>query len=184
VFNGQPKQDGISYRRDVGKAPVLPAETQMTLFPSVWEDLLDDTGYRNAAIELDNAQLLKNICEMQSENYIKLSPSLIKELGTVSLDLEQMLEISIMHWSVETIHNILDDTETIAEDKCRVYRGSGAEFLSMMRKLGINLLLPFNRIYDSESFREIINMCRRCLPLLEAILTKNPEEVGSIKEWQ
>jgi type III restriction enzyme len=65
VFNGQPKQDGISYRRDVGKVPVLPAETRMTLFPSARKDLLDDTGYRNAGIELDDAQLLKNIREIQ-----------------------------------------------------------------------------------------------------------------------
>jgi type III restriction enzyme len=50
VFNGQSKQDGIRYRWDVGKAPVLPAETQMALFPTAQEDLLDDTGYRNVAI--------------------------------------------------------------------------------------------------------------------------------------
>jgi type III restriction enzyme len=88
VFNGQPKQNEISYRRDVGKVPVLPAETQMTLFPSAQEDLSDDTGYRNAAIELDDAQLLKNIREIQTENNIKVSPSLVKGLGTVSLDVE------------------------------------------------------------------------------------------------
>ncbi|MDR1657028.1 MAG: hypothetical protein LBT47_05665 [Deltaproteobacteria bacterium] len=105
-------------------------------------------------------------------------------ISSLSLGCKQMLEISIMHWSVETRHNILNDTETFAEDKCRVYRGNGAEFLSIMRKLGINFLLPFNRIYDSESFRGIIDMCRRYLPLLEAILTKNAEEVGYIKEWR
>jgi type III restriction enzyme len=88
VFNGQPKQDGISYRRDVGKVHVLPAKKQMILFPSAQEDSLDDTGYRNAAIELDDTQLLKNIHGIQTESNIKLSPSLIKELGAVSLDVE------------------------------------------------------------------------------------------------
>ncbi|GHU71810.1 hypothetical protein FACS189450_08470 [Spirochaetia bacterium] len=37
---------------------------------------------------LDDAQLLKNIHEIQTESNIKLSPSLVKELGAVSLDVE------------------------------------------------------------------------------------------------
>jgi type III restriction enzyme len=78
VFNGQPKQERINYRRDIGKHENI--------------DLLqvqeDDTGYRNAAIELDDAQLLKNIREIQTMNNIKLSSSLIKELGAASLDVE------------------------------------------------------------------------------------------------
>jgi type III restriction enzyme len=88
VFSGQQKHGGISYRRDMGKAPVLPAETQMALFEAAQEDLDDDTGYRNAAIELDDRQLLSNIREIQTENNIKMSPSLVKGLGAVSLDVE------------------------------------------------------------------------------------------------
>jgi type III restriction enzyme len=85
VFNGQPKRDGLIYRRDMGviEKPVSP---QINLLPNPDDE--DDTGYRNAAIALDDAQLLKNIREVQTENNIKLSPALVKELGEVSLDVE------------------------------------------------------------------------------------------------
>jgi len=86
VFNGQPKQERDSYRRDLGKT-VKPVDAQITLFQTP-EDDNDDTGYRNAAIEIDDGQLLKNIREIQTANNIKLSPSLVKGLGVVSLDVE------------------------------------------------------------------------------------------------
>jgi type III restriction enzyme len=87
VFGGQPKQSPMTYRRDVGKYD-KPAEVQMTMFTSEAEADDDDTGYRNAVVELDDARLLSNIREIQTESNIKLSPSLIKELGAVSLDVE------------------------------------------------------------------------------------------------
>ncbi|MDR1471953.1 MAG: DEAD/DEAH box helicase family protein [Synergistaceae bacterium] len=48
----------------------------------------DGPGYRNAAVELSDEQILKNIHGLQAENNIKLSPSLVKELGAASLDVE------------------------------------------------------------------------------------------------
>jgi len=48
----------------------------------------NDTGYRNAAIELSDERLLKNIREIQTANNIKLSSELDKALGAVSLDVE------------------------------------------------------------------------------------------------
>ncbi|GHT97193.1 DEAD/DEAH box helicase [Spirochaetia bacterium] len=82
VFNGQHKQDRVSYRRDVGVSPIAAAELQFDTVTTA------ETGYRNAAVELDDAQLLKNVREIQTESNIKLSPSLVKELGAVSLDAE------------------------------------------------------------------------------------------------
>ncbi|MCL2178280.1 MAG: DEAD/DEAH box helicase family protein [Proteobacteria bacterium] len=78
VFNGQSKQECISYRRDVAK-PV-----RAVLF----DDEEADTGYCNAAIELSDEQLLKNIREIQTANHLNLSPTLLKALGAVSLDVE------------------------------------------------------------------------------------------------
>jgi type III restriction enzyme len=86
VFSGQPKQDRIGYRRDIGMYD-MPFVPQMAMFQDQDEDD-DDTGYRNAAIGLDDARLLSNIREIQTESNIKLSPSLVKELGAVSLDVE------------------------------------------------------------------------------------------------
>jgi type III restriction enzyme len=77
VFNGQPKQDRVSYRRDVGTLDATRLK---------FDD--DEAGYKNAAIEISGDQILKNIRETQTRNNLKLSPSLVKGLGATSLDVE------------------------------------------------------------------------------------------------
>lgn len=90
VFQGQVFHDKISYIRDRGKVKVEPY--QMTLGMSDEEleivDPLNDTGYKNEAVELSDEQLLYNIQALQSQNNIKLSASLVKDLGRCSLDIE------------------------------------------------------------------------------------------------
>ena len=51
-------------------------------------DPLNDTGYKNEAVALTDEQLFANIQKIQSQNNIKLSPELVKELGRCSLDIE------------------------------------------------------------------------------------------------
>ena len=51
-------------------------------------DMDDDTGYKNEVIELSDEQLLINIQKLQSQNNIKQSKSLVKDLGRCSLDIE------------------------------------------------------------------------------------------------
>jgi len=89
AFNGQQKQGRVSYRRDVGIRE-QPAATWLSLpAPAADRDEEEnETGCRNAAVELSDEQLLKNIREIQTANDIKLSPALIKALGAVSLDVE------------------------------------------------------------------------------------------------
>ena len=89
VFNGQGHYDKISYIRDLGKKK---ANQQMAM-PTVDEygevyDPEDDTGFKNKLVELTDDQLLHNIHRLQSENNIKLSPALVKDLGRCSLDIE------------------------------------------------------------------------------------------------
>ncbi len=90
VFNGQGFHDKISYIRDLGK--MKSADMQMTLGLTDKDlDLYDptnDTGYKNELVELSDEQLLKNIQTLQSQNNIKLSTSLVKDLGRLSLDIE------------------------------------------------------------------------------------------------
>ena len=82
VFQGQGFHDKISYIRDRGKVKAEPY--QMTLGMSDEEleviDPLNDTGYKNEAVELSDEQLLHNIQTLQSQNNIKLSASLVKDL--------------------------------------------------------------------------------------------------------
>lgn len=86
VFNGQPHYDKVSYIRDLGKPQ---ANQQIRLAVTEDEDdLLSETGYKNETIELTDEQLLDNIQTLQSQNNIKLSASLVKDLGRCSLDIE------------------------------------------------------------------------------------------------
>ena len=90
VFNGQGFHDKISYIHDLGK--MKSGDMQMTLGLTDEEmDLYDptnDIGYKNELVELSDEQLLKNIQTIQSQNNIKLSSSLVKDLGRCSLDIE------------------------------------------------------------------------------------------------
>lgn len=84
VFNGQGFHDKINYIRDLGN-------TEQNLSSQVSFDeneIMDDTGYKNELVELSDEQLLKNIQTLQSQNNIKLSTSLVKDLGRCSLDIE------------------------------------------------------------------------------------------------
>ena len=77
VFTGQPSKDNAVYRRDLGKV-------KTTLFSS--EE--DYSGYRNADIELSDAELLAKIHTLQSSQDIPESKSLVHDLGRVGLDIE------------------------------------------------------------------------------------------------
>ena len=93
VFSGQPKVEGLSYRRDVGEVrPILPGTAEQTsLFPSKQAsifDPVDDTGFLNEALHLNDGELLNNIHAIQTENNIRLSDSLVKSHGRCSLDVE------------------------------------------------------------------------------------------------
>ena len=88
VFGGQPFQERTNFRRDVGK---LSAPQQIALeIDEDGEALNSEVGYKNAAVELSDDQLLRNINEIQSQNNIKLSSSLISgnNCGRCSLDIE------------------------------------------------------------------------------------------------
>jgi len=91
VFKGQGYSDTVSYIRDLGKVEVE-IEKQIKLAEDLDSDgaydPLDDSGFKNEAVELTDDQLIKNIHGLQSLNNIKLSSSLIKNLGCCSLDIE------------------------------------------------------------------------------------------------
>jgi type III restriction enzyme len=93
IFNGQGHYNRTGYIRDLGKLDK--PEGQSLLFtPSKIDsydeeyDPADDTGFKNEQIKLTDDELLSNIHQQQTLNNIKLSPSLIKDLGRCSLDIE------------------------------------------------------------------------------------------------
>lgn len=88
VFNGQGFYDRISYIRDLGKMKYKEMQIGFTDEEMQLYDPKNDTGYKNELVELSDEQLLSNIQALQRQNNIKLSNSLIKDLGRCSLDIE------------------------------------------------------------------------------------------------
>ena len=101
AFQGQGYYDRISYIRDVGKRQTnqqmrLNIEMNQQHSLDTGEDRQlniydlddDDTGYKNEVVELTDDQLLINIQKIQSQNNIKQSKTLVKDLGRCSLDVE------------------------------------------------------------------------------------------------
>ena len=91
VFDGQGFYDRTSYIRDTGRI-IGSEERQMQMaMPDEQLDMFDpadDMGYKNELVELSDEQLLSNIQTLQKQNNIKLSNSLVKDLGRCSLDIE------------------------------------------------------------------------------------------------
>ena len=90
VFSGQKNYGQAKYIRDAGsiksqqvQMPIMAADKDLEL-----DDLINDTGYKNESVELTDDQLLQNIRRLQTFNNIKLSSSLVKDLGRCSLDIE------------------------------------------------------------------------------------------------
>lgn len=90
VFNGQGHYDKISYIRDLGKKVTTQQQLSFAVADDFGEvlDSSDDTGYKNEQVELSDEQLLRNIQQLQNESNIKMSSSLVKDLGRCSLDVE------------------------------------------------------------------------------------------------
>ncbi|SMX79165.1 type III restriction enzyme [Brevibacterium sp. 239c] len=85
VFDGQPKQDGVSYRIDPGQA-------RLTVTPALFETNDNpDSGLRNAEIALVGPQLLENVQRIQRSRNLPLSAALIDSKaapGAPNLDVE------------------------------------------------------------------------------------------------
>lgn len=102
VFNGQGHYDRTKYIRDLGKI-----EKNLDIQQSFDdEDILNETGYKNELIELSDEQLLNNIKKLQSENNIKLSSSLVNDLGRCSLDIEMETGTGKTYVYIKTIFEL------------------------------------------------------------------------------
>ncbi|MBR3148577.1 MAG: DEAD/DEAH box helicase family protein [Eubacterium sp.] len=86
VFGGQGMRGSERYSRDVGLVEPQPVQTSLLGYNDY--DPYDDTAYKNADVTLDSSALLRNIQKIQKDNNIKISSSLVDDLGACSLDIE------------------------------------------------------------------------------------------------
>ncbi len=87
VFSGQGFHKNGGYIRDLGTLE-RPTAVQTSLLNEDEADIYDDTGFKNDDLDITDTQLLTNIQKLQRDNNIKVSPSLVKDLGRCSLDIE------------------------------------------------------------------------------------------------
>lgn len=87
VFNGQGFHKNGGYIRDLGTLE-RPTAVQTSLLDKDEADIYDDTGFKNDELDITDTQLLTNIQKLQKDNNIKVSPSLVKDFGKCSLDIE------------------------------------------------------------------------------------------------
>lgn len=97
IFQGQPYSAGVSYMRDRGTSPGR--SEQLSLFSSEipseeesvqleLQDWIDDSGFKNEALQLTDEQILRNIQALQNESNIHQSSQLVAPMGRCSLDIE------------------------------------------------------------------------------------------------
>jgi predicted transposase YbfD/YdcC len=110
-------------------------------------------------------------------------PSVESRYFISSLDLQarKILDSTIRHWTVETVHNILD--MSYGEDKSRIGRGNAPALFFLVKKIGLNLIRPLARNAPRTTYASIMRLMRDCREYLYAVLTRKPKDIGPVKEW-
>jgi len=91
-FNGQPRHEGILYRVDPGSQ----SKGQI--------DIFDDSGFKNADFDIDEARILKNIQTIQKRQNIPVSSMLSKNaIAPVNLDIEMETGTGKTYCYIKTI---------------------------------------------------------------------------------
>ena len=93
VFQGQPYNAGVSYLRDMGSLSAQPQQLSLVsngddAAQVELQDLINDSGFKNEALQLTEQELLQNIRTLQAEANIHQSEKLVAPLGRCSLDIE------------------------------------------------------------------------------------------------
>ena len=115
VFNGQPFQELGSYRRDIGNIAQVQTYSQMTFSTDgfggeqqtlMFTDDFDESGFRNEQVLLSKEQLLRNIHDVQQQNNVKLSDTLVGDLGCCSLDVEMETGTGKTYVYIKTMYEL------------------------------------------------------------------------------
>ena len=110
-FKGQPYQDKVSYRRDIGKKDVE-NYSQMTFLIDGEQETLnitddyDDSGFKNETLRITPEVLLSNIKEVQQTNNVMISDSLVDSMGACSLDIEMETGTGKTYVYIKTMYEL------------------------------------------------------------------------------
>ena len=93
-FKGQPYIDNVSYRRDIGNKREMQTYSQMLFVNNYDQETLDftddfdESGFKNENLLISSDMVLSNIKEVQQNNNVMISDSLVDSMGACSLDIE------------------------------------------------------------------------------------------------
>ena len=86
IFEGQPKVEALSYIRDLGR--LKDTNIQMKLTEEGKFESLDNKGFKNQELMIDDGTILDNVRKIQKENNIKQSSTLVRSQGRPAFDIE------------------------------------------------------------------------------------------------
>ena len=86
IFEGQPKVEPLSYIRDLGR--LKDSNIQMKLTEEGKFESLDNQGFKNQELMIDDGTILDNVRKIQKENNIKQSSTLVRSQGRPAFDIE------------------------------------------------------------------------------------------------
>ena len=111
-FKGQPYQDKVSYRRDIGNKKQVQKYSQMSIITDgdqasfEWTDDFDESGFKNEYLMISPEQLLANVKDVQQSNNVKISDSLVTGLGACSLDIEMETGTGKTYVYIKTMYEL------------------------------------------------------------------------------
>lgn len=86
IFEGQPKVETLSYIRDLGR--LKDSNIQMKLTEEGKLESLDNQGFKNQELMINDGIILDNVRKIQKENNIKQSSTLVRSQGRPAFDIE------------------------------------------------------------------------------------------------
>ena len=110
-FKGQPYQDKVSYRRDIGKKE-SDTYSQMTFLRDDEQETInftddfDDSGFKNEKLCITPETLLLNIKDVQQTNNVMISDSLVDGMGACSLDVEMETGTGKTYVYIKTMYEL------------------------------------------------------------------------------
>ena len=105
VFSGQPDQGLLEYKVEKGKVYVERGGRRIEM-KGIFDDVDENTGYKNAPIVLSESDLLANIHSVQRERHLHLSSVLVKKLGACQLDIEMETGTGKTYVYIKTIFEL------------------------------------------------------------------------------
>lgn len=110
VFRGQPYQDKVSYRRDIGKKVQTFSQMSFGTNPEqlVFEltDDFNDAGFKNESLLISADTLLSNVKTVQQNNNVMMSDKLVDSLGACSLDIEMETGTGKTYVYIKTMYEL------------------------------------------------------------------------------